>query len=396
MGSGGGFVDFDNDGWLDVVLVDCRPLPGGKRDGTPGARLYRNNRDRTFTDVTRGSGLDKLSLYGMGIAAADYDGDGKTDLYISGVLDGGRLLRNTGGFRFTDATARAGVANPGGWGTSCAWLDYDKDGKLDLFVANYVKYRTLADDQPCFAGDSQKRIYCIPSAYEGTSCRLYRNRGDGTFSDETDASGIGASKGKSLGVTVWDIDGDGWSDIFVANDTTPGYLFHNQKNGKFQEIGVEAGVAYSDSGIPHSGMGIDTGDVLNNGKTALLITNYYGQETNLYHQVDTLLFEDKRMDAGVAAPTNQMVGFGVLFVDTDNDGLLDIFQMSGHVQDDVSEREPKATFKQPALLLHNRGNAVFDEVGLKSGEPFSTPRVGRGAAAGDFDNDGRVDLLITE
>ncbi|MFM7322049.1 MAG: CRTAC1 family protein [Armatimonadota bacterium] len=397
MGAGGAFADVDGDGWLDIVLVDGRTLPGGDPVADPqGVRLYRNDGDGTFTDITKGSGLEAARMYGMGVAVADYDGDGRPDIYVSGVLDGGRLFQNRDGRRFRDVTAKAGVANKGRWGTSCAWFDYDHDGRLDLFVANYVKYRTLADDQPCFAGERQKRIYCIPSAYEGTPCTLFRNRGDGTFEDASRKAGLSEHAGKSLGVSLWDVDKDGWLDVFVANDTTPGFLFHNRKDGTFEEIGVESGVAYSDAGIPHSGMGIDTGDVRNDGTMSLLLTNYYGQETNLYHQVEGLLFEDRRTDAGVGAHTNPMVGFGVLFVDVDNDGLLDIFQMSGHVQDEIQEREPQATFRQPALLLRNLGSARFDEVGLKSGEPFSVPRVGRGAAAGDVDHDGRIDLLVTE
>ncbi len=397
MGAGGAFADVDGDGWLDVVLVDGRSLPGGDPVVDPqGVRLYRNDGDGTFTDITKGSGLDKHRIYGMGVSVADYDADGRPDIYVSGVLDGGRLFRNRDGRRFEDATAKAGVANAGRWGTSCAWFDYDHDGRLDLFVANYVKYRTLADDQPCFAGERQKRIYCIPSAYEGSPCTLFRNRGDGTFEDVSRKAGLAEHLGKSLGVSLWDVDKDGWLDVFVANDTTPGFLFHNRKDGTFEEIGVESGVAYSDAGIPHSGMGIDTGDVRNDGTMSLLLTNYYGQETNLYHQAEGLLFEDRRTDAGVGAHTNPMVGFGVLFVDVDNDGFLDIFQMSGHVQDEIQEREPQASFRQPALLLRNRGDAHFEEVGLRSGEPFSVPRVGRGAAAGDVDHDGRLDLLVTE
>jgi len=397
MGAGGALADLDGDGWLDIVLVDGRQLPGGDAVRDPqGVRLYRNDGDGTFTDITKGSGVDSARIYGMGVTVADYDGDGKPDIYVSAVLDGGRLFRNLDGRRFEDVTAKAGVANRGRWGTSCAWFDYDHDGHLDLFVANYVKYRTLADDQPCYAGERQKRIYCIPSAYEGTPCTLFRNRGDGSFEDVSRKAGLTEQAGKSLGVSLWDVDKDGWLDVFVANDTTPGFLFHNRKDGTFEEIGVESGVAYSDAGIPHSGMGIDTGDVRNDGTMSLLLTNYYGQETNLYHQVEGLLFEDRRTDAGVGVHTNPMVGFGVLFLDADNDGLLDIFQMSGHVQDEIQEREPQASFRQPALLMRNMGGARFEEVGLKSGAPFSEPRVGRGAAAGDIDHDGRIDLLVTE
>jgi hypothetical protein len=273
-------------------------------------------------------------------------------------------------------------------------VDYDKDGWLDLFVCNYVAYRTLADDQPCFAGD-QQRVYCIPSAYESVPCTLYRNLGNGRFRDVTEETGIGAAKGKALGVTVWDYNEDGWPDLFVANDTVPGFLFQNLGGKKFREVGVDVGVAYGYDGVPHSGMGIDAGDLNNDGKMWLAITNYQGQQTSLYQQTAPELFNDVNMNTSVGPETRKVLGFGVGFFDCDNDGFRDIFQVNGHVQDDIQQREPHVTYAQPSLLFRNLGQGRFEEVGLKSGPPFAQPIVGRGLAWGDIDNDGRVDALIT-
>ncbi len=393
MGSGGGFFDYNRDGFLDIVLLNNTLIPGGKVVGRPTIALYRNNKNGTFTDVAKAAGL-AVDAYAMGCSAGDYDNDGYDDLYVTAVLGPSRLFHNEGNGTFKDVAAAAGVTNVGLWGTSCAWLDYDKDGKLDLFVCNYVKYRTLKDDQPCYSGDNHKQVYCDPAAYESSHCTLYRNLGSGRFADVSTASGIVTGKSKGLGVTVWDIDGDGWLDIFVANDTVPGFLFKNNGNGTFTDIGVESGVAYSEEGIPHSGMGIDADDVGNDGKATLAITNYWGQQTSFYNQVSSEMFRDNRQAAGIGNATNHALGFGVFFFDHDNDGLKDMLQVNGHVQDDIQEREPDTPWRQPALLFRNMGNATFQEVGLKSGAPFSTKVVGRGAAWGDYDNDGKLDVLV--
>jgi hypothetical protein len=392
MGSGCAFIDYDGDGWQDILLLNGAHLPGSQAAGHSTLALYHNNHDGTFTDVTRGSGLD-IEMYAMGVAVGDYDNDGREDLYITCVLGSSHLFHNDGNGHFTDVTRQAGVENAGRWGTSCAWVDYDRDGKLDLFVCNYVKYPSLAADQPCYAGGHQ-RIYCIPVAYETSSCTLYHNEGNGRFKDVTAASGIGGAHGKSLGVAIADYDGDGWPDIFVANDTVPGFLFHNEHNGTFKEIGVESGVAYDDEGNSHSGMGIDAADILNKGSVNVAITNYQGQQTSLYSQIGPDIFRDDKVPAQLATDTGKVLGFGVLFVDYDNDGYKDIFQVNGHVQDDIQKREPEVRYAQPSLLFHNAGNGTFKEVGLASGAPFTDPIVGRGCACGDFDNDGRPDLLI--
>lgn len=393
MGSGGAFIDYDGDGWQDILLLNNRKIPGGQVSGRPTMKLYHNNHDGTFTDVTKQAGLES-DLYAMGVAVGDYDNDGRDDLYVTTALDGGRLYHNEGGGRFRDVTAQAGVRNPGKWGTSCAWVDYDRDGKLDLFVCNYVKYGSLKDDQPCYAGSMRQIVYCIPGSYETSFCTLYHNEGNGRFRDVSVESGISKGHGKSLGVTVWDADGDGWPDLFVSNDTVPGFLFHNKKDGTFEEIGIESAIAYDEEGSPHSGMGIDTGDVFNDGTINMILTNYYGQKTSFYSQSGKLLFRDNQVPSGIGPGTAKVLGFGVLFFDADNDGWLDVAQVNGHVQDDIEQREAGTPFKQPTLLFQNQRHGAFTEVGLRAGAPFDKRVVGRGVAQGDFDNDGRQDLLI--
>jgi enediyne biosynthesis protein E4 len=404
MGSGGAFIDADGDGWQDVLLLNNAPLPGGRVSGRPTTALYRSNHDGTFTDVTHAAGLDRDLIYAMGAAVGDYDNDGRDDIYITAVLGPSRLFHNEGvkeGIpRFREVTAEAGVANRGKWGASAAWLDYDRDGRLDLFVCNYVSYASLADDIPCYAA-GEKRVYCIPVAYEAVPCTLYHNEGGGRFRDVTAASGIGAARGKSLGVAVWDYDSDGWPDLFVANDTVAGFQFHNEpghpRSGSrtFRDVAVESGVAYDDEGNPHSGMGTDADDLLNDGRTWLTLTNFQGQHTSLYRETSPGTFEDIHVAAGLGAETERVLGFGVLFFDYDNDGYKDILQVNGHVQDDIQDREPTASYRQPTLLFRSRGDGTFTEVGRKSGRPFSRPIAGRGCAWGDINNDGRADLLIT-
>jgi len=401
MGSGGAFLDYDNDGWQDILLLNNAPIPGGRVEGRPTMKLYRNiggergtaGQNPKFVDVTRQAGLDRYVIYAMGAAVGDYDNDGFEDIYVSCVLGRGYLFRNDGKGRFLDVTEKAGVGNAGRWGTSCAWVDYNKDGRLDLFVCNYVKYASLKDDQPCTSGE--KNVYCIPSAYETSACRLYRNEGKGRFKDVSVETGIAEGKSKALGVAVWDFDNDTWPDIFVANDTVASLLFHNDGKGRFAEIGTETGMAFDDEGNPHSGMGIDADDLNNEGQFFLAITNYQGQQTSFYRPVSPTMFRDDRMTTRIGPGTGEVLGFGVLFFDFDNDGYKDVFQVNGHVQDDIRLREPNVTYEQPTLLFRNRRDGTFEEVGLKRGMPFSKKIVGRGCAWGDIDNDGRLDVLIT-
>jgi len=393
MGSGGGFIDYDGDGWHDIVLMNGTAIPGSKVQGRPTLRLYRNNHDLTFTDVTNEAGLAVPGMYAMGCAVGDYDNDGREDLYVTCVLGPSRLFHNLGA-RFHDVTARAGVDNASRWGASSAWVDYDKDGLLDLFVCNYVKFKSLADHRPCYAGD-RKPVYCAPSAYDTVRCTLYRNLGGGRFRDVTMESGIGNSQGKSLGVTVWDCDDDTWPDLFVANDTTAGYLFHNLGNGKFSEIGLEAGVAFDEEGNAHSGMGIDCDDIHNDGQATLVITNFWAEQTSVYRQAGPNEFHNDQSRTTVGPATSEVLGFGIMFLDFDNDGWKDILQVNGHVQDDVQEREPQITHEQQSLLFRNMRNGTFTEVGRASGRPFTDRIVGRGCAWADVDHDGRVDALVT-
>jgi hypothetical protein len=393
MGAGVAFLDYDNDGWLDILCVNGAPLPGCPPRRTTLA-LFRSVQGRRFENVTAAAGLN-VSFYGMGCAVGDYDNDGWEDLYLSAVLGPGHLFHNRGG-RFEDVTARAGVGNAGKWGTSCAWLDYDRDGWLDLFVANYVRYASLRDDIPCYVRPG-RRSYCIPQPYEGSASVLYHNEGDGRFRDVTRQSGLYDVSMKALGVAVDDFDEDGWPDLFVANDTVPNRLYHNQ-GGSFHEMGAVAGVAFSESGTPRAGMGIDTAQWRDDGTLGVAITDFARESIGLFTQEQprAAAFRDLSESAGVAAASRPFLGFGILFLDFDNDGYPDLAAVNGHVRDDIADLTEGQTYAQPALLFHNEGGARLQNVSAAAGVPITTPRVGRGLAAGDYDNDGRMDLLVSE
>ncbi len=392
FGSGCVFLDYDGDGWLDIFLVNSGPLPGYKAETPPTCALYHNNGNGTFTDVTKQAGL-AVPMYGMGACAGDYDNDGHEDLYVTAALGPSHLYHNNGNGTFTDVTKQAGVDNDSRWGTSCAWLDYDNDGKLDLFVCNYVRYRP-EEDTVCHQGDL--RIYCGPLVYSAESCRLYHNLGNGRFRDVTREAGLYNTRGKSLGVAVWDFDGDGYPDIMVANDLTPNYLFRNRRNGTFQEVGEEAGVAYGSDGTARSGMGIDVADTRNDGKCAILVSNFAREPNSYFTQWQApFSFSDRAFEVGMGEVSLQPLGFGLFFFDYDNDGWQDAFVTNGHIQPDVARYEPGQTYAQPPLLFHNRGDGTFQEVGRQRGGPLQEPMVGRGAAYGDYDNDGHLDILVT-
>ena len=392
MGSGCAFLDYDNDGRLDILLLNGRPLAGRPTSPQPTLKLYHNNGDGTFTDTTHKAGLDQ-TMYAMGCAVGDYDNDGWDDIYITCVLGPSKLYHNNGNGTFTDVAARAGVTGKGLWGTSCAWTDVDRDGRLDLVVCNYVVYSALKDDIPCYEGAGQ-RTYCVPSAYQSSHPVLYHNNGDGTFSDISAKAGLKVA-GKSLGVAIWDYDDDGLPDIFIANDGTQGFLFHNLGANRFEEVGVQSGIAYDDQGRPHSGMGIDVNDMNNDGKCGIVITNYSGQETTLYTQVGRGLWRDDKRSAGIGPATRDTLGFGTFAFDYDNDGFKDILIVNGHVQDTISQSQPGIHYAEPPFLFHNERGGKFREVGQAAGSPFTVPIVGRSAAWGDYDNDGKLDLLIT-
>ncbi len=388
MGSGCAFFDADNDGWLDIFLVNSR-------DWTPRGRkslsaIYRNNRNGTFTDVTRGSGLD-VELYGMGVAIADYDNDGRQDLYLT-ALEGDRLFHNEGGGKFRDVTAHAGIRNAN-FGTSAAWLDYDRDGHVDLFVANYVQW-TPKGDLWCSL-DGATKSYCTPESYKGTSSKLFRNRGGGKFTDVTLKAGLGDPSSKSLGVAVLDYNGDGWPDLFVANDTEPNKLYRNNRNGTFTEEGLAAGVAFGEDGVARGAMGTDAADYDRSGRPHLLVGNFSNQMLGLYHNEGNGLFVDEAPRSTVGRASLLSLTFGAFFFDYDLDGHPDIFAANGHIEEEIGRVQPKVQFRQPPLLFRNLGKGRFEEVARAMGPEFVRPVVARGAAYGDYDRDGDLDILVT-
>jgi enediyne biosynthesis protein E4 len=390
LGSGCAFLDFDADGWQDILLVNAMDWPGHKRERAT-LRLYRNNRNGTFADVTKAAGLD-VEMYGMGIAVGDYDNDGFPDLLVTCVGQN-RLFHNTGKGTFVDVTTKSGLAGHAAFSTSAMWLDFDRDGRLDLFVCNYVRW-SVEHDVFCSI-DGKQKSYCTPEAYRGDSCWLFRNRGDGTFEDVTAKSGIFDTSSKSLGVALLDDDQDGWPDIFVANDTQPNKLYRNQRNGTFKEVGLQAGVALSADGRARAGMGVDTADVDNSGRTTFAITNFDNEMIGLYRPQGSGVYGDAATQAGVGVPSRDTLGFGCAFADMDLDGLIDLVVANGHINDTVRPIRGNVGYAQPPQLFLNQGNGTFRDVASAAGDAFARPKVGRGLAVGDFDRDGDLDLLIT-
>lgn len=389
LGAGCAFLDYDNDGWQDILLVNGMDWPGHKRRRST-LKLYRNNRDGTFTDVTRAAGLD-IEMYGMGIAVGDYDNDGFPDLYITCVGQS-RLFRNNGRGSFTDVTRKAGFGEHQGFSSSALWFDYDRDGLLDLFVCNYVKW---SPEQDVFCSlDGKEKSYCTPEAYRGSTCWLFRNRGDGTFEDVTAKAGLFDSSSKSLGVTMLDYDQDGWPDLFVANDTQPNKLYRNQRDGTFQEVAVRAGVAFSEDGKARAGMGVDAADYDNSGIPGLVVTNFDNEMLGLYKGSRGGTYVDSAARSEVGRQTRRSLGFGCFFFDADLDGMLDLLVVNGHIDDGVT-RVRDVAYAQPPHLFLNTGSGTFRDVAADIGGNFAAPKVGRGAAFGDFDNDGDLDVLIT-
>ncbi|HEY2290162.1 MAG TPA: CRTAC1 family protein [Thermoanaerobaculia bacterium] len=388
MGSGVALFDADGDGWLDILLINGRDWQPGRRKSLPA--LYRNNHDGTFTDVTRGSGLD-IETYGMGVAVADYDNDGREDVYITS-LDGDRLFHNEGGGKFKDVTAAAGIRNAN-FGTSAAWLDYDRDGKPDLFVGNYVQW-SKEKDLWCSL-DGATKSYCTPESYKGAAAKLYHNLGGGKFEDVSQKAGIADLTAKSLGVTILDYNGDGWPDIFVANDTQPNKLYRNQKNGTFVDEAVAAGVAYSEEGTARGAMGVDAADYDRSGRPHLLVGNFTNEMLALYHNEGNGVFVDEAPSSSVGQASLLTLTFGAFFFDYDLDGLPDILAANGHLEEEINRVQPKVTYKQPPLLFRNLGKGKFQSVAPSLGPDLARPIVARGAAYGDLDNDGDLDIVIT-
>src|SRR5690349_12685172 len=388
LGSGCAFFDADGDGWPDILLLNSK-------DWTPHGRkslsaLYRNNHNGTFTNITAGSGLD-VEMYAMGVAIGDYDNDGRDDVYIT-ALDGDHLFHNDGGGKFRDVTASSGIRNAS-FGASAAWLDYDRDGKLDLFVANYVQWTPKADLWCSL--DGATKSYCTPESYKGTSCKLYHNLGGGKFEDVSQKAGIADPTSKSLDVTVFDYNNDGWPDIFVANDTQPNKLYRNNKNGTFTEEGMAAGVAFGEDGVARGAMGTDAGDYDRSGRAHLLVGNFSNQMLGLYHNEGTGLFVDEAPSSTVGRASLLSLAFGVFFFDYDLDGYPDIFAANGHIEEEIGRVQPKVQYKEPPLLFRNLGKRRFDNVTASMGPAFNRAIVARGAAYADFDRDGDLDVLIS-
>lgn len=389
IGSGCAFLDYDNDGWQDILLVNSMDWPENKKRRSFLA-LYHNNKDGTFSDVTSQSGL-AVEMYGIGVAVADYDNDGNDDIYIT-CVGPNHLFRNQGGGKFADVTSRAGVGDPG-FSTSAAWLDYDNDGKLDLFVGNYVEW-SVQTDQFCTL-DSKNKSYCTPQSYKGQSATMYRNRGNGTFENVTERAGLSDPAGKTLGVALLDYDTDGWLDLFVANDTEPNKLYRNNRNGTFTDNAVIAGVAFSEAGTARAGMGVDAADYDGSGQQSVVIGNFTNESMALYHNDGSGLFTDEAPTSGIGKMSAQSLTFACFFFDYNLDGMLDIFAANGHVSDDISVVQPNVKYAQPPHLFLNKGKKKFEEVTGKLGRALNRAIVGRGAAYGDLDNDGDLDLLIT-
>ena len=389
MGSGCAFIDYNNDGWSDIVLLTCKDWTGYPTGKRQTMALYRNNHDGTFADVTKSAGL-AVELYGIGVAAADYDNDGDDDLYVS-CLKADRLFQNQGDATFVDVTKQAGIHNPS-FGTSCAWFDYDKDGNLDLYVANYVEW-TIETDIFCTL-DGTNKAYCTPESYHGQSSRLFRNRGDGTFVDVSRISRIEDRTSKSLGVCIFDYNSDGLLDIFEANDTQPNKLYHNNGDGTFIETGLNVGIAYSENGVATGAMGIDAGDYDGSGRESLVIGNFSNEMMNLYHNEGEIFIDDAPI-ANIGNASLLTLTFGCFFFDFDLDGRLDIFAANGHVENEINAVQSEVTYAQVPHLFRNSGYGKFQDVALKIGTDLAKPIVGRGAAYGDIDNDGDWDILIT-
>ncbi len=387
LGAGCAFIDLDGDGWPDILLINGKDF--GPHEQKTLAALYRNNHDGTFTDITRGSGLD-VEMYGMGVAVADYDNDGLPDLYIT-ALDGDRLFHNEGHGHFRDVTAQSGIRNAN-FGTSAAWLDYDRDGKADLFVANYVAW-TQKNDLWCSL-DGATKSYCTPESYKGTSSKLYRNLGGGKFEDVTQKAGLADSTSKSLGVVVFDYNGDGWPDLFVSNDTQPSKLYKNNGNGTFTEEGMQAGVAYGEDGVARGAMGVDAADYDRSGRPDLLVGNFANQMIGLYHNEGNGFFVDEAPASTVGRASLLSLTFGAFFFDYDLDGWPDIFAANGHIEPDINRIQPKVAYRERPLLFRNQGNGRFENVSDDVGPDFRRPIVARGAAYADYDRDGDLDLLM--
>jgi enediyne biosynthesis protein E4 len=393
-GCGVAMFDYDNDGWLDLFFVNGTTLEGFPRGQEPTSHLYRNRGDGTFEDVTARAGL-ALAGWGQGACAGDYDNDGYTDLYVT-FWGQNRLFRNRRDGTFEDVTARAGLTTKARWGAGCAFVDVDRDGLLDLFAANYIDFdlKTAPVPESGLCRYKGVPVACGPPGLTGGKNVLYRNTGRGTFTDVSDATGItGAAGTYGLGVSTLDFDDDGWVDIYVANDSNPSTLYRNKRDGTFEDVAIPAGCAYSQDGKPQAGMGLAMGDYDRNGTIDIFKTNFAGDTSTLYSNLGKGLCEDRTFASGVGLAT-RWLGWGVGFLDLDHDGWLDLFLVNGHVYPEVEQIRTEAGYRQRKVVYRNLRDGRFEEITERLGDPMTTPRAGRGAAFGDFDNDGDVDVAV--
>jgi enediyne biosynthesis protein E4 len=394
MGTGVGWIDYDQDGLMDLFFVQSAATDVYKPSHPLSSALYHNNGDGTFTDVTEKAGVGAAGLYGQGVAVGDFDNDGYPDLYVTGY---GRaiLYHNNGDGTFTDVTEKAGVADKGGWSTSAGWFDYDKDGYLDLLVCNYIEW---SPKNNIWCGEHRPgyRAYCHPDNYKGQRLKLYHNNHDGTFTDVSEKSGVGLPEAKGMGVVLADFNNDGWPDIAVANDTWPNFLFINKKDGTFKDVSFTSGIAASEDGKYEAGMGIDAADVDGDGWLDLYVTHLDFELNRLYHNNRDETFDDVTYASGIGNKAIFLSGVTMKFLDYDNDGWTDICQANGAMLDNINLYHTEVTYKEPMLMFRNMGHGKFEKVSEQLGPDFMRPVAGRGLAVADFDNDGDLDLAVND
>ncbi|MGC1200790.1 MAG: CRTAC1 family protein [Candidatus Acidiferrales bacterium] len=392
MGAGVGWLDYNQDGYMDAFFVNSGFTPDFHPATPPQPALYRNNGDGTFTDVTAQAKIHSDGTFFFGVAVGDYDNDGYPDIYMTGYRHS-VLLHNNGDGTFTDVTEKAGVGDDGEWGTAAGWFDYDRDGKLDLLVTNYVQFD---EDHPVSCGDSRPgyRAYCRPDNFHGSSMRLYHNNGDGTFTDVTKQAGLLNTDGKSLAVVLADLNNDGWPDIFIVNDTQRNFLYFNNQDGTFKDASYTSGAGFSEDGRPESGMSADAADVMNNGLPYLFVSHLDFELNRLYRNNGDGTFTDDTIASGLAQTNILKSAFGARFFDFDNDGWRDLLVINGHILDNIALYHPEVAYAEEKKLYRNTGDASFVDSTKTEGADFRAPRVGRGLAVGDFDNDGWLDFLV--
>jgi enediyne biosynthesis protein E4 len=392
MGGGVALFDFDNDGWMDIFLLNGGETPRGRSERPLQNALYRNLGNGKFVDVATEAGLHAVKNYGMGVAVADFDNDGHEDIFITGFPNC-TLYHNNGNGTFTDVTADAGLQNPGRWASGAVWFDYDRDGFLDLVVCNYAELSFEGAAPKCET--LNVRTYCEQRLYKGMPLTIYHNNRNGTFTDVSRSSGLDLLVGRALGVVAVDFDDDGWPDLFVARDASPNLLLLNRHDGTFADAGLDAEIAFDRNGNARAGMGVDAGDVNGDGRPDVVVTNFNFEFHSLFLNRQAFPFDDWTRPSHLAGATRPDVGWGTHFLDYDNDGLLDLMIVNGHIVEVIEQVHPQVKFKEQPLLLHNSGNAEFEDVSSKAGPAFSRGYLARGLAIGDWDNDGSPDAIFT-